>query len=867
MTPYIEATTLWKNSLGAVDHDREAEQKKEALRGTLSRFRNNVSMLTLRIANQFPQLTIHDITHLDALWETASLIAGPQYPLNPMEAFVLGGAILLHDAAHCSEAYEGGIVSIRNTVVWKDAYAAEISKENRASQDVIEQFCDFYTMRSLHARQAELLGEREWPGQNGMPSFYLIEDPELRRRYGSLIGQIAASHNWSIEDVKRILPSQFNPPGTWPIGWAVDPVKIACLLRCADAAHIDDRRAPDFLFSLSKQSGVSLNHWKAQNWLGRASVDTSDSTESSLLITSMRPFHSQDAKAWWVAYDTIVLIDAEIKSSNALLETRPQCLRQSPQFQIRRVTGSESPQELSRFVRTVDWTPTTAKIHVGNLEKLVRDLGGKQLYGDGDSFAVVIRELVQNARDAIRARMALAPNFRGRILVKVSRKSETKTVIEICDDGIGMSQRTIVGALLDFGTSFWASDLVQSEFPGLRSSTFKPVGKFGIGFYSTFMVASEVSVSSRLFSDGISDVTNLHFPDGLSLRPILSKGGGVKFNAAFSTSVCITVDEPIETVTVRLLNKEQKPEVRVPLRNYLAVITVGLDVGITLQIEGEHETRVHEDINLIKSEEQIREWITDLTFSDVLGSSLPPSAEYVYENANRLKAIEFEGRMVGYAALLDLPPNKEMNFLTTEAIGGLTHQVNRATGSYLGYLETQPTSANRESGIRVAPIGVLQTWANEQISILTKKGAAREQLYWAASNLANLELDPIEIISFPLVYPGGKIALKTIDEILDILALSPIPSLVHQQTNFSETNIGLFCIDDLPTLRPLTNGNLIQMQLENGQPKFPTSLLGCLARLASQRGCELEYEVKPNIMRTFIGTLDVLFIKLRPPHA
>ncbi|MBA2593659.1 MAG: hypothetical protein M3495_02490 [Pseudomonadota bacterium] len=47
-----------------------------------------------------PGLTVHDITHLDALWRVADQIAGPDYPINPAEAFVLGGAFLLHDAAH-----------------------------------------------------------------------------------------------------------------------------------------------------------------------------------------------------------------------------------------------------------------------------------------------------------------------------------------------------------------------------------------------------------------------------------------------------------------------------------------------------------------------------------------------------------------------------------------------------------------------------------------------------------------------------------------------------------------------------------------------------------------------------------------------
>jgi hypothetical protein len=722
-------------------------------------------------------------------------------------------------------------------------------------------------MRSLHARQAEVLGEREWPGNNGMPSFFLIEDPELRSRYGSLIGQIAASHNWSIEDVKRKLPSQFNPPGTWPIGWIVDPIKIACLLRCADAAHIDERRAPDFLFSLTRQSGVSLDHWKAQNWLGRASVDTSDSSQSSLLITSMKSFHPRDSKAWWVAYDAIVLIESEIISSNDLLASRPQCAGESPQFKIRKVTGAESPQELSRSVRTQDWTPTAAKIHVGNLEKLVSELGGKQLYGDGDNFAIAIRELIQNARDAIIARMEIAANFNGQILVKVTRNSETKTVIEIWDDGVGMSQRTMVGSLLDFGTSFWASDLVQSEFPGLRSSNFKPVGRFGIGFYSIFMVASEASVSSRLYCDGISDVTKLNFPDGLTLRPILSKGGGDSFDAAFSTCVCITVDEPIEAVKNRLINKGQPIELRVPLKNYLAAITIGLDVSVALQIEGESKRQVHENVKSLKSQDKVLEWIIDLTFSDVLGSSVAASAKYVRENFERIRCVEFEGKIVGCAALIDLSPNNGLQFLTTDTIGGLTNNANRGAGGYLGYFENQPASAKRDSGMKVAPTEVLQTWANEQISILRQKGATQEQLYWAASNLSNLDLDPIEIISFPLVYPNGTIILTTFDDIFDILVSTPIPSLMHRQTKFSETHVGLFSIDGLPTLRPLSTGNLIRLELENGHPKYPTSLLGCLARLALRRGRELEYEIKPNALLTPMGPLDSFVIKLKPVQA
>jgi hypothetical protein len=242
----IEKTKLWATSLGSKDPDLETERKKERLRSVLSRFHEHAGVLTSRIAVNFPHLTVHDVTHLDALWETADLIAGEGYPLNPLEAFVLGGAILLHDAAHCFEAYEGGQQAFRRTLAWRDARASELAAHPEEPIEKVEEYCDFTAVRLLHARQAEKLGEHEWKSQNDGRSFFLIEDTDLRSRYGRLVGQVAASHHWNIDDVKSRLRDQVNAPGSWPSEWRVDPIKIACLLRCADAAHLDERRAPDF---------------------------------------------------------------------------------------------------------------------------------------------------------------------------------------------------------------------------------------------------------------------------------------------------------------------------------------------------------------------------------------------------------------------------------------------------------------------------------------------------------------------------------------------------------------------------------------------------------------------------------------------
>jgi Histidine kinase-, DNA gyrase B-, and HSP90-like ATPase len=840
MNSQIEKTRLWAISLGSKDADQEIDRKKERLRSALSRFREHISVLTSRISATFPQLTVHDVTHLDALWETADLVAGMGYPLNPLEAFVLGGTILLHDAAHCFEAYEGGQHGVRSTLVWRDALASEIAAHPEEPREKIEQYCDFTAIRLLHARQAEKLGEREWKSENGETSFFLIEDADLRSRYGALIGQIAASHNWSIDDVKSRLRAQVNAPGGWPGEWRVDPIKIACLLRCADAAHIDHRRAPDFLLALIRRSGVSLDHWKAQNWLASVDVDQSDPSKSSLLFTSTHAFKPTDSSAWWVAYDAITILDAEIRASNNLLLSRVQKDSSSPAFKMQRVTGANSPTELCKSVETEGWMPTSAKIHVGNLERLVKTLGGQSLYGGGDNFSIVVRELIQNARDAVAARRSLAPGFVGSILVRITSKSDTQTFVEIRDDGVGMSERTMTGALLDFGTSFWASDLVRSEFPGLRSSSFRPIGKFGIGFYSVFMAASEVLVASRRFDEGLSDVTRLHFADGLTLRPILAKGADENYDVMSSTNVRLTIDEPIDSIKNRWINKGQpQNEWQVPLQNYLAAITAGLDVSVACHIERGTPVTVHESVNSLGTPEKVLEWIEGITFADVpsvMGSS--DIKKYVRENADRMRSIEHNDQRLGFAALLDIQ-GVGFQFLTTDTIGGLTNNVVRGSAGYMGYMENYPASAKRDPGKKVASSEVLQSWATEQVSILKQRNATPEQLYWAASSMSNLDVDPVDVINFPVVLPNNQYTLLTFEEIFNALQQTPVACLKSRQSEFSEINIAPLVIDGLPTLRPLWAGNLIRLHMENGRPKYSLSLLGCLDRLVAGRGREL----------------------------
>ncbi|MGH8625687.1 MAG: hypothetical protein ACREYC_10595, partial [Gammaproteobacteria bacterium] len=80
MTP-LESMALWQRTLAPQGDllDARREVLREALRG----FRERVAQLVQTLGAELPGLTVHDITHLDALWRVADQIAGPDYSINP----------------------------------------------------------------------------------------------------------------------------------------------------------------------------------------------------------------------------------------------------------------------------------------------------------------------------------------------------------------------------------------------------------------------------------------------------------------------------------------------------------------------------------------------------------------------------------------------------------------------------------------------------------------------------------------------------------------------------------------------------------------------------------------------------------------
>jgi hypothetical protein len=96
MSGTMMSSALWRTALEGTEEGHFPTEHAR-FRSCLLTFRNRAAELATHIRKDLPDLTVHDVTHFDSLWEIASEIAGPDYNLTPSEGFALGGAILLHD--------------------------------------------------------------------------------------------------------------------------------------------------------------------------------------------------------------------------------------------------------------------------------------------------------------------------------------------------------------------------------------------------------------------------------------------------------------------------------------------------------------------------------------------------------------------------------------------------------------------------------------------------------------------------------------------------------------------------------------------------------------------------------------------------
>ncbi len=504
----FHTSQLWINTLGSTNPEKQ--KYINDLCTSFEKTRGRIKDLLDEIPNKFPGYTAHNISHSDALWRMTDIIlTNSKICLNPVESYILGCSFLFHDLG-MSPAIYGDYSSLRESDLWKDTYAYFVKEKEQ--EESAQKKADEETIRKLHAQNAEKLPLHCFKGQKGFEKdyTYLIEDANLRNSLGETIGKIAASHGTPIDEIENILSKEEFSLTDYPTSWEINPIKLACILRIADAIHITADRVPYILWFTRKMDDMSRLHWNFHSKLHDPSVK-----DGRLIYQSKTAFTKIEQDSWWLCHDTLKMINQELLDVDSLLSRLK--IKSLGAWCVKDI---DSPKALSKQINVEGWTPVDIQMKVTNVSRLVQTLGGEALYGKND--LAPLRELVQNASDAIRARRKLDNEDESWGNVNITIDSDSEGLfLEVEDNGIGMSEKVLVGPFLDFGKSFWHSSLMRVELPGLENSNFRSTGHFGIGFYSVFMLGDKVFITTRKYDEDRHNTRVLEFKNGTDSRPLL----------------------------------------------------------------------------------------------------------------------------------------------------------------------------------------------------------------------------------------------------------------------------------------------------------------------------------------------------------
>jgi molecular chaperone HtpG len=137
-------------------------------------------------------------------------------------------------------------------------------------------------------------------------------------------------------------------------------------------------------------------------------------------------------------------------------------------------------------------------IHTENIFPIIK----KSLYTDHEIF---LRELISNSVDAI-SKLKMA-SFAGEMQGEISEPEiklavdKTKKTLSISDNGIGMTVEEIKKYINQVAFSS-AEDFIQKY----EKNSNDLIGHFGLGFYSSFMVAAKVEIDTLSYQEGATAV-------------------------------------------------------------------------------------------------------------------------------------------------------------------------------------------------------------------------------------------------------------------------------------------------------------------------------------------------------------------------
>ncbi|TPI28194.1 hypothetical protein FJ414_27705 [Mesorhizobium sp. B3-1-6] len=331
--------------------------------------------------------------------------------------------------------------------------------------------------------------------------------PGFDNRIRDLIGYIARSHGMDLRTTFPYIGSEFDIRDFNRI----HIVYLMGLIRLADYAQIQATRAPTLRTIHPIKSPISQREWRVHQSV--INITRTHDDPDAILIDS-RPSNVSDflrVKGW------LTDLQSEMDKTWAVLGEvygRQEASRLDRlHLSVRRIRSNV----LENFA-SPDFVPDSISFKVAETEMLSLLLS--PLYGDHPGYGV--RELLQNARDAVIEAKALdTPHLKkeiGKIDVFLNVNESTAS-FRIVDNGVGMDIDILKNYFLNAGASYRTSKSWQATYVDDDGhSTIARSGRFGVGALAAFLIGPKISVKTRRWN--ANDAMGHEFSAGLHDKEI-----------------------------------------------------------------------------------------------------------------------------------------------------------------------------------------------------------------------------------------------------------------------------------------------------------------------------------------------------------
>lgn len=290
-----------------------------------------------------------------------------------------------------------------------------------------------------------------------------------------------------------------------------------------------------------------------------------------------------------------------------------------------------------------------AKKQFKSESKKILDMMINSIYTNNEIF---LRELISNASDALDKLYYQSLTDKKinvskddlSIFVDIDKK---KRIITITDNGCGMTKDELEENLGTIAKS--GSELFKENNDADKDKSI--IGQFGVGFYSSFMVASLVEVNSKSISSDVAYKWKSEGADGYTITETNkdSIGTEIKLYLKSNTDEC-NYDELLDEYKIMNIIKKYSDYIRYPIK---------------MEVQ-EGDKRIVKTINsMIPIWKKSKKDVTEEEYNDFYTDKF-----YDYEKPLRVISTSVEG-LTSYNALLFIPSHAPYNYYTKEYEKGL----------------------------------------------------------------------------------------------------------------------------------------------------------------------------------------------------